>query len=52
MNNDLISVVVPCYNVEKYLEKCVQSIVCQTYTNLEIIFIFCKRACDLIFKGE
>lgn len=39
MNNDLISVVVPCYNVEKYLEKCVQSIVCQTYTNLEIILV-------------
>ena len=38
-NNDLISVVVPCYNVEKYLEKCVQSIVCQTYTNLEIILV-------------
>ena len=39
MNNDLISVVVPCYNVEKYLEKCVQSIVCQTYTNLEIVLV-------------
>lgn len=39
MNNDLISVVVPCYNVEKYLEKCVQSIVEQTYTNLEIILV-------------
>ena len=39
MNNDLISVVVPCYNVEKYLEKCVKSIVDQTYTNLEIILV-------------
>ena len=39
MNNDLISVVVPCYNVEKYLEKCVHSIVDQTYTNLEIILV-------------
>ncbi|MBQ8868896.1 MAG: glycosyltransferase family 2 protein [Oscillospiraceae bacterium] len=39
MNNELISVVVPCYNVEKYLEKCVQSIVDQTYKNLEIILV-------------
>lgn len=35
----LISVIVPCYNVEKYLDQCVQSIVDQTYTNLEIILV-------------
>ena len=34
-----ISVVVPVYNVEKYLEKCVNSIVNQTYKNLEIILV-------------
>lgn len=39
MNNDLISVIVPCYNVEKYLEKCVESILNQTYQNLEIILV-------------
>lgn len=39
MNNDLISVVVPCYNVEKYLERCVDSIINQTYQNLEIILV-------------
>lgn len=39
MNNDLISVVVPCYNVAKYLEKCVESIVNQSYQNLEIILV-------------
>lgn len=39
MNNDLISVVVPCYNVEKYLEKCVNSIINQSYKNLEIILV-------------
>lgn len=32
----LISIIVPCYNVEKYLEKCVDSIINQTYKNLEI----------------
>lgn len=33
----LISVLVPCYNVEKYLVECLDSIVAQTYSNLEII---------------
>lgn len=36
---DLISVIVPVYKVEKYLDKCVQSIVDQTYKNLEIILV-------------
>ena len=35
----LISVIVPVYNVEKYLEKCVSSIVNQTYKNLEIMLV-------------
>lgn len=39
MNEELISVVVPIYNVEKYLDKCVSSIVNQSYTNLEIILV-------------
>lgn len=38
-DNQLISVVVPIYNVEKYLEGCIQSIVGQTYSNLEILLI-------------
>lgn len=33
----LISVLVPCYNVEKYLRQCLDSIISQTYTELEII---------------
>lgn len=39
MNEDLISIVVPVYNVEKYLEECVNSIFKQTYKNLEIILV-------------
>lgn len=35
----LISVIVPVYNVEKYLEECINSIINQTYKNLEIILI-------------
>lgn len=37
--NTLISVIVPVYNVEQYLDKCVESIVNQTYKNLEIILV-------------
>ena len=39
VQNELISVIVPVYNVEKYLDRCVRSIVEQTYTNLEIILV-------------
>lgn len=36
---DKISVIVPVYNVEKYLDKCITSILSQTYTNIELILI-------------
>lgn len=39
MQDDLISVIIPVYNVEKYLTRCVESIKEQTYTNLEILLI-------------
>ena len=39
MKNVLISVIVPIYNTEKYLEKCIDSICRQTYKNLEIILV-------------
>lgn len=35
----LISVIVPVYRVEKYLDRCIESIVDQTYTNLDIILV-------------
>lgn len=34
-----ISIIIPVYNVEKYLHRCIQSVVKQTYTNLEIILV-------------
>lgn len=36
---DLISIIVPTYNVENYLEKCVKSLIKQTYVNIEILLI-------------
>ena len=35
----MISAIVPAYNVEKYLERCVNSILIQTYENFEIILV-------------
>jgi len=39
METTLISVVVPVYNIEDYLERCVNSICAQTYQNLEILLV-------------
>lgn len=55
-NNDipkeLVSVIVPIYKVEDYLDKCIQSVVQQTYKNIEIILVddgspdHCPQKCD------
>lgn len=39
MSNELISVIIPVYNVEKYIEEALSSITSQTYNNLEIILV-------------
>ena len=50
---ELISVIVPIYKVEAYLERCIRSIVNQTYKNLEIILVddgspdSCPDICDV-----
>ena len=48
----MISVIIPVYKVEKYLDKCVESVVGQTYSDLEIILVDdgspdgCSAMCD------
>lgn len=54
----LISVIVPIYKVEEYLPKCLDSIICQTYKNLEIILVNdgspdnCPYICDEYAKRD
>ena len=58
MDKPLISVVVPIYKVEQYLKACVDSIVNQTYSNLEIILVDdgspdkCPEMCDEYAKRD
>lgn len=58
MKSDLISIIVPVYKVEKYIDECIKSIINQTYTNLEIILIDdgspdnCGKICDGYAKND
>ena len=58
MNKEVISIVVPIYKVEKYIKKCIDSIIEQTYKNLEIILVDdgspdgCAKICDEYAKKD
>ena len=52
MSKPLISIIVPVYNVEKYIERCIKSILNQSFTNFELILVDdgspdkCGEICD------
>lgn len=56
--NLLVSIVVPVYKVEKYLKRCVESLVAQSYTNIEILLVDdgspdrCGVMCDDLAKTD
>lgn len=39
MENKLVSIIIPVYNVEKYIKKCLDTVLCQSHHNLEIILV-------------
>ena len=58
MKNELVSIIVPIYKVEQYLKECIDSIINQTYKNLEIILVDdgspdnCGKICDEYEKKD
>ena len=57
-NEELVSIIIPVYNVAEYLEECMQSVLKQTYSNLEIILIDdgsidgSEKLCDLYVEQD
>lgn len=39
MNNIKITIIIPVYNTEKYINQCIDSILCQTYKNIEVVLV-------------
>ena len=58
IDNELISVIIPVYNVSAYLERCVKSVMNQTYHHLEIILVDdgstddSGKICDMLFEQD
>ena len=55
---DLVSVIVPIFNVDKFLKRCVDSVLSQTYANLQVILVDdgstdnCPALCDEYKKKD
>ena len=58
MENNLISVIIPVYNVKQYIERCIDSVLNQTYKNIEIILVDdgsndgCNEICNMYAEKD
>ena len=58
MSKPCVSIIVPIYNVEKYLDRCLKSIINQTLKNIEIILVddespdLCPQKCEEAAKRD
>ena len=58
MNQGLVSIIVPVYKAEKYIHQCIDSLLAQTYKNIEVILVddgspdHCGKICDDYAKKD
>lgn len=58
MKKDLISIIIPVYNIEDYVSECIESVIAQTYNNIEIILVddgstdSSRKICDKYAKKD
>lgn len=51
-SNPLVSVCIPIYNVEKYVERCLTSVFAQDYTNIELLVYYDQSDDDTLEKTK
>lgn len=49
---NMVSIIIPVYNVEAYIEDCVKSVICQTYNNIEVILVDDCGGDESVAKAE
>ncbi len=52
LNEKLVSIIIPVFNVEEYIDECLNSVINQTYRNIEVIIIYSKSDDDSLEKCQ